>query len=345
MTPLFWQYLAAAELSSAKAQEFLRTLGPSHDPISALMAHPFIDDRRRSKLEGLDLRRFDRVMAAGVQIAQADSFPSSLEGLQGLPPSLYFWGDAGVLEGPCISIVGTRTASSYGRAVARKFAQAFASAGVTVISGGALGIDEETHEGALEAGGKTAAVLGHGIDHVFPASHAPLFERIRSSGCLVSQFAIGKPSLRENFPLRNQLIAALSQAVLVVEAPQKSGSLITTSYAAELGREVFVVPGNITMESFRGSHALLRDGASLVDHPDQILESLGIDATPAAIRPDHAFAGAQAEIINAIGADCLKAEQISARTGLSSQDVMSELTMLEIEGAIIRGDGGYSLKP
>jgi len=347
MNPLFWQYLAAAELSPGKAREFLSTLGPSHDPISALMTYPGLSKGVRNRFAHLDLRKFERALASGVQVLTEDAYPDSLSGLPGMPPSLFVWGDPMVLHEPCVGIVGTRRASAYGKAAARKFAEAFALAGVTVVSGGALGIDAQAHEGALEAGGKTVAVLGNGVEAAFPQAHAPLFARIREQGCLVSQFAVGKPSVPENFPIRNQLVAALCDAVLVVEAPLKSGSLITTTAAAEMGREVFVIPSTINHENFRGSHALIRDGATLVDHPDQIFEALGIE--PARQNRTQtstdASAGPQGLILGSLGPEPLRAEQLIEATGLNPEIVMSELTMLELDGLVLRGDGGYSLRP
>jgi len=348
MTPLFWQYLAAAELNPSKAREFIETLGPRHDPVSAILTAPFLTEGMRHRFQKMDLRKFDRVLKAGVQVLTEDEYPQSLMSVRGMPPSLFTWGQASCLEAPCVGIVGTRRASMYGKAAARKFAEALAASGVTVISGGALGIDAQAHTGALEAGGKTVAVLGHGIESAFPASHAALFARIRESGCLVSQFAVGKPSTRENFPLRNQLIAALSDAVLVVEAPEKSGALITTTAAADMGREVFVVPSTINHETFRGSHALIRDGATLVDHPDQILDALGIEPVGTSGRETMDEPGPESlrgKIWQVLGVDPIRAEELTMRSGLSPDELLSELTMMEIDGLVVRGDGGYARKP
>ena len=241
-------------------------------------------------------------------------------------------------------MVGTRGASTYGKAAARKFAEALSSNGVTIVSGGAQGIDAAAHEGTLDAGGKTACVMACGIDRVYPAAHRALFERIKKGGCLVSQFPAGWNPRSDSFVQRNSTIAALSDAVLVIEAPESSGALITANRANEFGRQVYVLPGSIATLSFRGSHALIREGATLVDHPDQILEDLGI-------RPGLTLSANESEtklrlkILSSIGADPMGADKIAENCGLDPSSVLSELTMLELDGRVLRGPGGYVLAP
>jgi len=241
-----------------------------------------------------------------------------------------------------VGIVGTRGASLYGKAAASKFAEALALSGIVVVSGGAAGIDAAAHNGTLEAGGSTVAVLGTGVDRVFPAMHRDLFERIRNQGCLVSQFAAGAGALRYHFPARNGLIAMLCDALLVIEAPAKSGALITASAAADMGKQVFVVPANITNTGFQGSHALIRDGATLVDHPDQVLEALNFGKI--AVRgAEEAASPAQEAILKVLSVHPMSSEQILAQTGLAATDLLSELTLLELEGRIGRESGLYAL--
>lgn len=242
-----------------------------------------------------------------------------------------------------VGIVGTRSASVYGKAAASKFAEALALSGIVVVSGGAAGIDAAAHSGAIDAGGLTVAVLGTGVDRIFPAMHRDLFARVRSQGCLVSQFAVGSGALRYHFPARNGLIAMLCDALLVVEAPAKSGALITAGAAAELGKQVFVVPANITNTGFQGSHALIRDGATLVDHPDQVLEALNF-GTVAVRGADDAANPVQEAIIKALSVHPMSSEQLIAQTGLDTTDLLSELTLLELEGRIGRESGLYALK-
>lgn len=249
-----------------------------------------------------------------------------------------------MLTMPMIAIVGTRSATAYGRACAQKFAEAFARAGVVVASGGAMGIDESAHAGAMEAGGKTVAVFANGVDIVQPPKNGPLFERIREQGCLVSPFALGAPAMEYRFRARNHLVAAMSLAVLVVEAPAASGALMTCSSAADLGREVFVVPGTIDRPTFRGSHNLIRDGATLVDDPAQVLSALGIKSLAPAKRAKGAN-DVQASILAALTVDPQPPEMIVSGLGLASSQVMSELTLMEIEGLVVKSGGGYAIKP
>lgn len=252
-------------------------------------------------------------------------------------------GEAEVLEQPTLGIVGTRGATAYGKACALKFAEAAARAGVTVISGGALGIDAAAHKGALEAGGKTVAVLAAGVDNVYPAVHAGLFQQIHQSGCLVSQFAAGTKPGDYRFLVRNALVAALSDAVLVVEAPKRSGAMRTAHAAVEYGKEVFVVPANIDLMNFSGSFALIREGATLVTHPDDVLESMGIE--PIAAAPAPTIEGPAAKILAVLSTTPKPTEKIVAESGMETAEVLSELTMLELDGLILRDAGGYTIRP
>lgn len=262
-----------------------------------------------------------------------------------LPPVGFAWGNLTVLEAPRLAIVGTRNASTYGRAVAQKFAEAIAACGVTIVSGGAHGIDAAAHKGALAVNGKTVAILITGIERSYPLEHRGLFKQIRESGCLISQFAVGATAGKFRPLIRNQTVAALSEALLVVEAPLQSGSLNTAKAAVQLGRQVFVVPANIDADGFRGSHALIRDGATLVEHPDQILEAMGIlkMAAPVGMPPD--LTDVQQRILEVLTTEPLASEFVAERTGLDPADVLSELTMLELEGIVIRDFGGFCKKP
>jgi DNA processing protein len=255
-------------------------------------------------------------------------------------------GEWEVVHEPAIAIVGTRNASTYGKACSLKFSEAFAEAGVTVISGGALGIDGCAHKGALNVGGKTAAVMFTGLDKTYPREHAGLFQKVRSDGgCLISQFTTGQKPAHETRPLiRNQIIAALAQAVVVIEAPAQSGSLSTVHAANDLGRPVFVVPANVDNLNFKGSHALIRDGATLVDHPFQVLNALGIEPK-LRDRPAPQVNDPQRKILLALSEKPLSSEMIVERTGLPTADVLSELTMLELEGIILRDVGGFAIRP
>lgn len=341
----FWQLFLAAELGKEKSRELLASLGASRDPVAALLSWPKLTQDQKNRLELSDDQKLSKLVASGVGVLTLPDMPETLARVPTPPTALFTWGDTGCLHGPKIAIVGTRTCTTYGEAAATKFAEYFASCGVTVVSGGAHGIDGAAHRGAIQGGGKTAAVLGHGIDKVYPSSHTSLFQQIRANGCLVSQFAVGKPHLAPNFLLRNQVVASLADAVVVVEAPERSGAISTASHAANLCREVFVVPGNITITNFRGSHQLIRDGATLVDHPEQVMETMGWESEPIIAGDSSGLNLFQSQIIEAIGGDTVSVEKLSQTTGMSASDLMAELTVLEIEGIVVRDGAGYLVKP
>ncbi len=243
-----------------------------------------------------------------------------------------------------MAVVGTRSATTYGKAAAQKFVEALAASGVTIVSGGALGIDSAAHRAAIEAGGATVAVLPGGVDRPYPTANDALFREIRKVGCLVSPFALGASPREYSFLARNAVIAALSDAVLVVEAPERSGSLSTAYAANEIGRQVFVVPANVSSTTFRGSHDLIRNGATLVDHPDQVLDDLGMQRG-SHFRKSVSLSDEQDRIVRSLTSDPLSTEHIAQRTGLDPSVVMAELTMLELEGRVIRATSGYALVP
>lgn len=293
----------------------------------------------------LDASAFAEYEAQGMVPVPLHHVPGVLDEAPGQPPAVFVHGELECLSAPTVAIVGTRGASTYGKAVAEKFAFALAKAGVTVISGGALGIDAAAHRGAINAGGKTVAVLACGVEMVYPAVHAGLFREIRESGgCLLSQFALESRPNDYKFLMRNGLVAALSLAVLVVEAPARSGAIRTANDANELGREVLVVPANIDNIKYQGSFRLLREGATFVHHPDQVLEAIGV--VPGPIQPAlPELSEGGASILEVMTSDPLATEIIVERTGLSAPEVLSELTMLELEGRIVKGPGGYAIKP
>ncbi len=211
-------------------------------------------------------------------------YPRALLELGHAPPSLYFVGRREFLNRPALAIVGSRHATAQGTDDARNFAQALADAGITIVSGLALGIDAAAHEGALRGAGSTLAVVGTGLDRVYPARHRDLARRIAASGGLLSEFAPGTPPRASHFPRRNRLISGLARGVLVVEAAPQSGSLITARYAGEQGREVFAIPGSIHSPLAKGCHQLLREGAKLVETAQDVLDELGM-GEPAPLRP------------------------------------------------------------
>ena len=335
--PLFWQLLLAGESSTRKARHLASELGRLPDRAALLPKHEALTDGERKRMLGAS-----STIPDGVTLLLEADFPETLREAEG-PPALFVRGDVSALQAPCVGIVGTRGASAYGKACAQKFAESLARAGVTIVSGGALGIDAAAHGGALLAGGRTVAVLAGGVDNVYPAVHSGLFTRIANSGALLSGFACGAKPGEHKFLLRNDVIAALCAAIIVIESPPKSGSLRTAATAADLGREVFVVPATIDNRAYWGSFNLLRDGATLAYHPDQVLESLGIAPAESSVAPPPE--GDAERILAALTVEPIDAEKIVLSTGLDASTVLSELTLLEMDGRVIRHAGGYAIRP
>jgi len=269
-------------------------------------------------------------------------YPAALLQTADPPLLLYLQGDPAMLQRPALAVVGSRHATPQGLANARAFAQALAAQGWCIVSGLALGIDAAAHEGALEAsgGGGTLAVVGTGLDRVFPARHRALAHRIAAAGALLSEYAPGSPPLREHFPERNRLIAGLSQGTLVVEAALASGSLITARLASEAGREVFAIPGSIHSPQARGCHALIRQGAKLVETAEDIVEELRGQRPLPLPEADPAEPGREDPLIAALGHDPVTLDALLARTGESAAVLSARLLELELEGRVARLPGG-----
>jgi len=268
------------------------------------------------------------------------AYPAVLLQTADPPLLLYVHGDAALLNRRSLAIVGSRNASAQGVDNARSFAAHLSQKGWTIVSGLAFGIDGAAHEGGLSGPGSTVAVVGTGLDRVYPARHRGLAHRIAASGALVSEFAPGTPPIAANFPIRNRIIAGLSRGTLVVEAAVQSGSLITARLAAEAGREVFAVPGSIHAPLSRGCHALIRQGAKLVENAADILEELQPgEAAPLATAavPDDTPAD---RVLEALGHDPVSLDALCARTGWSAQELSARLLELELEERVVRLPGG-----
>ena len=264
------------------------------------------------------------------------------------PPSLlYVNGDPSYLNKPAIGIVGSRNATPQGLENARAFAKVLADAGFSIVSGLALGIDAAAHEGALRSDTRsgTIAVIGTGIDRVYPASNKKLAHVITGNGCIVSEFPLGTVAAASNFPRRNRLIAGLGQACLVVEAAPASGSLITARLAGELGRDIFAIPGSIHAPQYKGCHALIKQGAKLVECAQDILEELGPQhsalpmESPSGTGPVNANP-AHVDLLNALGHEPATLDQLIARCGLTADAVLAMLTELSLEGTVTNLPGG-----
>jgi DNA processing protein len=343
MSAEVWQAIAAAEFPPQKGRALIERLDPF--TVENLLSNSHVSDVERKRIAALSGERLTRALAEGVVCLESRQLPTDVQNLEGVPPAIFAWGDMAALEQPRIAIVGTRSASAYGKACAQKFAEAFVQAGVTVVSGGALGIDAAAHKGALAHQGRTIAVLAGGVDHVYPAVHGPLFRDIRNEGLLVSQFAIGSKPNEYKFLVRNNLIAALSQAVVVIEAPYKSGAIRTALDAVEYGRDVFVVPATIDMMSFSGSFNLIRDGATLVTHPQQVLDAVGVARAQPKLFEQEPASALGDRILQLLTTRPTATEFIVQQLGIPASEVLSELTMLELEGRVICDTSGYAIKP
>ncbi|HUH41334.1 MAG TPA: DNA-processing protein DprA [Castellaniella sp.] len=279
-------------------------------------------------------------------------YPGALMELHDPPPMLFLNGDRALLNRPAIAVVGARSASSGGAENARAFAHYLAQQQWCVISGLASGIDAAAHEGALDAGATgagTIAVLGTGIDIVYPARNRALAHRIAAQGLIVSEFPLGARALPFFFPMRNRIVAALSRGVLVVEAARQSGSLITARLATELGREVFAIPGSIHSPLSRGCHALIRQGAKLVESGEDILEELRQSSFPWGGGPSDPSIGAAAQpsldpqavvLLQALGHDPVDVTTLLERTQWDASRLNSQLGLLEVRGLVMRQTDG-----
>ena len=272
-----------------------------------------------------------------------ERFPPLLLQMADPPLMLYVIGDLEALAHPHkIAIVGSRNPTPQGQINAQQFAAALGSAGLCVVSGLALGVDGAAHEGALQAGARTIAVVGTGLDRVYPKRHFDLAHRIAAEGgAIVSEYPLGTPPLPPHFPQRNRIIAGLAQGTLVVEAAVASGSLITARLASEMGREVFAIPGSIHAPQARGCHALIRQGAKLVESAQDVLEDLQL--TPAETSLFDAPTETPSDpdgLLKAMGFDPVSLDALQARTGLDTATLQAKLLELELEGQVGRLPGG-----
>jgi DNA processing protein len=268
-------------------------------------------------------------------------YPPRLSELYDPPARLHLRGgaDPEILARPCVAVVGARSCSPYGAQVGRELGRELAAAGVVVVSGLARGIDGEAHRGALAAGGLTVAVLGCGIDRDYPLAHAELARRIAVDGLLVSEYPPGIEPAPWRFPARNRIVAGLAAATVVVEARARSGALITADFALELGRDVFAVPGEITSALSGGANDLIRQGATPLLGPGDVLETLGIEPAPPSPPSDlSADAGA---VLGLLAAGAASLDELSRGTGLGSAEIAVALTELELAGLVGQGEGRY----
>lgn len=290
----------------------------------------------------------DAARAAGAVALVIDDecYPPLLRAIHDPPPLLYVRGDPAVLQEPHLAVVGSRRASPAGLRAAQILTGQVVRAGLHICSGLALGIDGAAHRGALEAGGKSVAVMATGIDTVYPRRHLALAAQLEQAGCLVTEFPPGTPPLRQNFPKRNRIISGLSLGVLVVEAALPSGSLITAGAALEQGREVFALPWSMLHDGGRGCLQLIRDGAKMVRGVDDILEELGplyavqqdcFAVTPSGLNapPDESW------LLSLVGFEVVTLDELVQSSARPVAQVLGELSALELTGQVARTAGGY----
>ncbi len=271
------------------------------------------------------------------------AYPQSLLQSADPPLLLYVHGRIELLNTPALAIVGSRRPTPQGRENARLFAEQLGQHGLTIVSGLAHGIDGAAHEAALDAGAGSIAVVGTGLDRVYPASHRALARRLSVEGLLISEFPLGTEPLAGNFPARNRIIAAMTRGTLVVEAALRSGSLITARLAVEAGRDVFAVPGSIHSPQSQGCHALIKQGAKLVESAQDVLEELSMAMPDRAAAPTDSVpddeAGSENALLAALGHDPVTLDALLARTGMSIEALSAALLEYELAGKVARLPG------
>lgn len=281
-----------------------------------------------------------REQGAQVRWVGGAGYPPGLNQLHAPPPLLYLRGDVHLLDGTLVAVVGSRNASAYGLRMARWLGRGLAGRGVTVVSGMARGVDGAAHEACLDAGGGTVAVLATGLDQVYPRRHEKLQGRIAHQGLLVSEFPPGVTAESHHFPRRNRILAALCVGIVVVEAAERSGALITARIAMELGRDVMAVPGPVDARLSQGTNALIRDGAQLVMDPDWVVEVVGARAVEPERSPrkDPTFQDPDENTVwGALEDGPASVEGLVQRTGLPPSRLLAALSALEVEGWVERG--------
>jgi DNA processing protein len=301
-------------------------------------------------VEAMQSQRVRDALARALDWASADehfvitladeTYPRTLLEIADPPSVLYGHGRPELLQRPALAVVGSRNASAQGASNAEHFARALSDAGLTIVSGLALGIDAAAHRGGLAGASATIAVLGTGVDVVYPSRNAELAAEIARRGLLVSEFALGTPAIAHNFPRRNRLISGLARGCLIVEAAVASGSLITARCAADQGRDVFAVPGSIHSPLAKGCHALIKSGAKLVESADDVLAELAGFQPTARASTLAAAPSTDSGLLAVMGHDPVDVDSLCERAGLSPEQVTSQLLRLELDGRVTALPGG-----
>ena len=286
---------------------------------------------------------WDDIQSQGIRLLtwEDHDYPSRLSEIDNPPPVLYVRGELLPEDAWAVAVVGTRRVTAYGRQVTEKIARTLARCGVTLVSGMARGIDGVAHQTALDAGGRTLAVLGCGVDRIYPPEHRQMADKIMENGALISDYAVGTPPEAHNFPPRNRIISGLSMATVVVEAGAKSGALITANFAVDQGREVFAVPGNIMSPSSKGPNKLIQQGAHPLLDPDEILETLelGLISEQRQARTLLPSDAIEVQLYDVLGYEPMHIDEIRARTDLPIEKVTATLAMMELKGMVRKASG------
>ena len=341
----------SAERALSLGETELRALGLADEAVAAILRH----SRRPAERA---LRDFDWLQRSGTRLLSIldPDYPALLREIACPPPALFVQGPCALLSSRQLAMVGSRRPTPGGRETARGLAAELSQYALTITSGLAIGIDTESHLGALGTGGATVAVMGTGLDTVYPRRNTALAARIReAAGVLVSEFLPGTPPEAANFPRRNRVISGLALGVLVVESALPSGSLLTAQYAAEQNRDVMAVPGSVHSPVSRGCHALLRSGAALVENARDVLDALGLDHASAATGngTSRTARGREAPsldedtraVFESVGFEQTPVDAVIRRSGLSAAAVAAAVAELELRGLVSRGPGGLVREP
>jgi DNA processing protein len=346
----FWLAISRVPfIGPARIERLLQTFGSLSIAWSAPVEELRVALETRSLSELLAARRridpaseLERLVRLGIRAVHPGhpSYPRLLAEISGRPSILYVRGELSAADDTSVAIVGTRRATPYGRQAAERIAAELAQAGITVVSGLARGVDAIAHRAALEAGGRTIAVLGSGPDVIYPAEHRQLAEQILGSGAILSEFPPGAKPDAQNFPARNRIVSGMTLGTLIVEAPARSGALITASFAGDQGREVFVLPGSIFAQTAEGTNALLRDGARLVRDGADILEDLGLGAGngPVAAQSQLLLDDIERKLYDALGKEARHIDELAEEAGLSAGAASALMLTMELKG-LVRNHG------
>lgn len=320
-----------SEILRTKTRDLERVVPPS-------LARTILEPQRQALVEQALL--WSEESAHSILTFADTAYPRQLLEIADPPPLLYVTGRVSLLEMPSIAIVGSRNATPQGRQNAQQLAHALSDAGLAVVSGLALGIDAAAHEGGLAGSASTVAVMGTGPDSIYPRANRALAGRIAEEGALITEFPLGTPPLPANFPRRNRLIAGLSKGVLVVEAALASGSLITARMALEQGRDVFAVPGSVHSPVCKGCHALIKQGAKLVETAEDVLVELMLPAPPLTPNSKPQMSDKMGDFLRHMGYDPCDISTLCMRSGLTAEAVSAMLLQLELEGRVGSLAGG-----